>query len=91
MVPAIELLMGTPRVRDILLAGGTKELDAALKEGAEYYGTQTFNMSLMGLHEAGLVTKEDALRASDEPDDLRLAMRGVVKGTDHTVMGGITR
>lgn len=82
MVPAVEILMGSPRIREILRAGHTKDLDNALQEGAQYYGTQTFNMSLKGLYDTGLIGLEDALAASDNPDDLKLAIRGVTRGSD---------
>ncbi len=80
MVPAIELLMATPRVKELVFEGKTLELDKALTEGQEYYGTQTFNMSLKGHYESGLVSLEDALAASDNPDDLKLIIRGIQTG-----------
>jgi twitching motility protein PilT len=82
MIPAVELLLSSPRVREILREGKTRELEKALVEGAEYYGTQTFNMSLKSHIDAGRISVDDALAASDNPDDLKLALRGVVKGTD---------
>ncbi len=81
MVPAVELLLGTPRVRELVHEGKTKDLDKALLDGNEYYGTQTFNQSLRSLCEDGMVSEEDALQASDNPDDLRLMLRGVTRGT----------
>ena len=86
MVPAVEMLIASPRIREILRQGHTHELQAALEDGCEYYGTQTFNMSLKGLHEEGLVTLEDACAASDSPDDLKLALRGIVRGGDHRMV-----
>ncbi len=82
MVPAVELLMSAPRVRELLREGKTHELEKALVEGAEYWGTQTFNMSLKTHIDAGRISVDDALAASDNPDDLKLALRGVTKGTD---------
>jgi twitching motility protein PilT len=82
MIPAVELLLGSPRVRELLREGKTRELDKALTESAEYYGTQTFNMSLKAHIDAGRISVDDALAASDNPDDLKLALRGVTKGSD---------
>lgn len=81
MVPAVEILMGSPRVREILRTGATTDLPQAMEEGEDYYGSQTFNMSLRNLHKEGLVSLEDACGASDSPDDLRLAIRGIVRGS----------
>ncbi|HYC77331.1 MAG TPA: PilT/PilU family type 4a pilus ATPase [Planctomycetota bacterium] len=80
MAPAVELLLATPRTRELLREGKTKELEKALVEGAEYWGTQTFNMSLKSHIDAGRISVDDALAASDNPDDLKLALRGVTKG-----------
>jgi twitching motility protein PilT len=82
MVPAVELLVATPRTREILREGKTRELEKSLVEGHEYYGSQTFNMSLQEHLHAGRISLDDALNASDNPDDLKLALRGVTKGTD---------
>lgn len=78
-MPAVEILTNTPTVREILLEGRTKELPKALAEG-QYYGTMTFNQSLIRLYESGNIELEDALSASDNPDELKLQMRGITKG-----------
>ncbi len=79
MMPAVELLINTPTVRDLIEQGKTRELPKALSEGA-YYGTMTFNQSLIRLFEAGNISLEDALAASDNPDELKLQMRGITSG-----------
>lgn len=79
VVPAVELLMNTPTVRELLENGATRNLPKALSEGA-YYGTMTFNQSLIRLFEAGNISLEDALASSDNPEELKLEMRGITKG-----------
>ncbi|MEZ5989834.1 MAG: PilT/PilU family type 4a pilus ATPase [Planctomycetota bacterium] len=79
-MPAVELLINTPTVRDFLQEGKTRSLPKALEEGT-YYGTMTFNQSLVRLFEAGNITYEDALANSDNPDELKLQMRGISRGT----------
>jgi twitching motility protein PilT len=79
-VPAIELLLATPTVREMLNEGRTRELHKAIYEGAEHYGTMTFNQSLVRLLRLGKIGLEDALAASDNPDELKLEMRGIMKG-----------
>ena len=86
MVPAVELLMNTPTVREHLEAGATRLLPKALEEG-EYYGTMTFNQSLIRLFQSGNVSLEDALAASDNPDDLKMQMRGITQGTASHPLG----
>lgn len=88
LVPAVELLMNTPTVRDLLESGQTKALPKALAEGA-FYGTMTFNQSLIRLFEAGNITLEDALSASDNPEELKMQMRGITQGGQQAIgVGG---
>jgi len=79
-VPAVELLLATPTVRDLLGDGRTKELSRAIYEGADYFGTQTFNQSLVKLYKRGNISYEDALASADNPDELKLEIRGIAKG-----------
>jgi twitching motility protein PilT len=79
-VPAVELMLATPTVRDILSEGRTKELSRAIYEGADYFGTQTFNQSLVKLYKQGKISYEDALASADNPDELKLEIRGIAKG-----------
>jgi twitching motility protein PilT len=79
MVPAVELLINTPTVRELLEQGQTRSLPKALAEGS-YYGTMTFNQSLIRLFQAGNISLEDALLASDSPDELKMQMRGITQG-----------
>ncbi|MFO1051382.1 MAG: PilT/PilU family type 4a pilus ATPase [Planctomycetota bacterium] len=84
MVPAVELLMNTPTVRELLESGQTRMLPKALAEGA-YYGTMTFNQSLIRLFEAGNISLDDALAASDNPDELKMQMRGITQGGQQAI------
>lgn len=79
-VPAIEILFDTPRIKELLLEGNTKAIGQAVAEGKEHYGTQTFNQAIHGLYKSGLVSFEDALSNADNPDELKLEIRGISKG-----------
>ena len=88
-VPAIEIMMGTPTVKEMILEGRTRELAEAVESGHAYYGSQSFNQSLVGLVESGLIDVDDAMDAADSPDELKLALRGISKGvTNASVMFG---
>jgi twitching motility protein PilT len=86
MVPAVELMVNTPTVRELLEQGNTRMLPKALAEGS-YYGTMTFNQSLIRLFQAGNISLEDALAASDSPDDLKMQMRGITQGAQPRPVG----
>jgi twitching motility protein PilT len=79
MVPAVELLLSTPRVRELLYQGQVTELSRVVESGAEE-GLISFNHSLRNLVAQDLVDLEVALTASDRPEELLLALRGFSKG-----------
>ena len=79
-VPAIEMLFDTPRIKELLLEGNTKAIGQAVYEGREHYGTQTFNQALHSLYKGGLISFEDAIANADNPDELKLEIRGISKG-----------
>ncbi|MHC4941707.1 MAG: type IV pilus twitching motility protein PilT [Planctomycetota bacterium] len=78
-MPAAEILMDTPTVKEIIKEGRTTELDKALREG-EYFGTVTFNQSLAQLYSEGKIGYHEALDAADNPDELKLVLSGVSRG-----------
>ncbi len=75
LVPGVEVLRVTPRVRELLRRGETQHLRQAMTESADV-GMQTFDDSFFGLYQEGLITAETALEAADSPNDLRLRLRG---------------
>jgi len=79
-VPAVEILLGTPTIREMIHENRTLELSKAIYEGAHYYGTQTFQQSLVQLYRDGLISYDDAMAAADNPDELKLELRGITKG-----------
>ena len=80
-LPAVELLMATPTTRELLQQGRTRQLPAALRDGA-YYGAQTFSQSLKHLMDEGLITEEEALAAADNPEEMKLEFKGITRGGD---------
>ena len=79
MVPACELLLSTPRVRELLYEGQVTELSRVVEGGFEE-GLISFNHSLRTLVANDLVDLEVALAASDRPEELLLALRGYSRG-----------
>lgn len=73
-VPALEILLNTPLMGDLILRGdimGTKEL---IKKSNEA-GMMTFDQSLFFLYENGFISSQEALRNADSINDLRLRMK----------------
>lgn len=78
-LPAVELMIQSPTIRELIRKGMTQELYNAVKDG-EYFGCQTFNQSLKKLYQQDLVSLEHAIAASDYPDELKLDLKGIFKG-----------
>jgi twitching motility protein PilU len=82
-VPAVEILMNTSFISDLIFKGQVTEIKEAMKKGREY-GMQTFDQALFDLYEAEKINYEDALRNADSANDLRLMIKLNSKRTDHT-------
>jgi twitching motility protein PilT len=77
-VPAVEVLISTPLIRDYILnEDKTTQIRDAIAAGTSQYGMQTFDQSLFYLYQSGLVTLEEALRNSTNPDEFRLRLAGI--------------
>jgi twitching motility protein PilT len=73
-IPAVEVMVNNGRIADrILDADRTSEIHEIIADG-DYYGMQTFDQSLLGMVRKGLVTVDDALRASSQPHDFMLML-----------------
>ncbi|HLU47080.1 MAG TPA: PilT/PilU family type 4a pilus ATPase [Planctomycetota bacterium] len=79
-VPAVEIMVNSPTIGELLSHGNTHELYTAIKEGG-YYGCQTFNQSLKHLYQEDLISLDEAMAASDFPDELKLDLKGIYRGT----------
>jgi twitching motility protein PilT len=82
-VPAIEVLLATARVRELIEdKDRTKEIPDAIAQGHVSYGMQTFDQSLMWLLKSSVITYEEALRQATNPDDFALRVSGVSGTSD---------
>ena len=81
-VPAVEVLISTPLIRDCILhEDKTSAIRDAIAAGTSQYGMQTFDQSLFYLYTSGLITLDEALRGSTNPDEFRLRIAGVQNTT----------
>ena len=77
-VPAVEVMVSTARIRDLILENATaRTITEQIAEGVDSYGMQIFDQSLMKLLQDGLITYEEALAQSTNPDDFKLRVKGV--------------
>jgi twitching motility protein PilU len=73
-VAAVEVMLNTPLVSDLIFKGEVGEIKELMKRSREL-GMQTFDQSLFDLYEANAITYEDALRNADSLNDLRLQIK----------------
>ncbi len=76
VLPAVEILINTPIVRNLLIKGSLEKLPAAIETGGED-GMQTFNQAIYNLVRRGDITEAEALRHADNPEALRMNLRGI--------------
>lgn len=70
-VAAIEILLGTPLVRDLIHKGEIHSIKEVM-EKSENVGMQTFDSHLLRLFKEGRISLEEALQNSDSPNNLKL-------------------
>jgi len=75
-LPAIEILINTPRISDLIGKWNIAEIKEAMASG-KTYGMQTFDQSLLHLWMDGLITEDEALRQADSVNNLRLQIKMV--------------
>ena len=72
---AMEILLATARIRDLIAENRDAEIKDALEEGKEVYGTQSFDQHLLDLVRSGRVDEETALEFATNKDDLKLKLK----------------
>jgi len=84
---AIEILLNSPTVSDLIFKGEVHGLKAAMAKGKEM-GMQTFDQALFYLYEAGDISYEDALRNADSMNELKLNIKLNSKRQPASASGG---
>ncbi|BBH15300.1 PilT/PilU family type 4a pilus ATPase [Chromobacterium haemolyticum] len=79
-VAAVEILLNSPLVSDMIFKGEIASLKEVMGRSRET-GMQTFDQSLFELYEADLISYEDALRNADSINDLRLKIKLYSEGS----------
>jgi twitching motility protein PilU len=87
-VPAIEVMLNSPLISDLIFKGEVAEIKEVMKRSREI-GMQTFDQALFDLYEAELITFEDALRNADSVNDLRLQIKLNSKHGDRDLLAGV--
>ena len=78
---AIEILINSPLISDLIRKGEIHEIKDLMKRSREL-GMQTFDQALFDLYKAKQITYKDALKHADSPNDLRLQIKLSEEGGD---------
>ena len=68
-VAAVELMINTPHIKDLILKGDIAEVKDALRESGER-GMQNFDEALLALYKNGTITLEEAMSHADSRANL---------------------
>ena len=77
-VPAVEILLNTPRVADLILKGEVHEIKEVMAKSKDL-GMRTFDQALYDLCVDGLAEPETVLRYADSYNELRLMLKNMVR------------
>ncbi len=73
-VAAIEILLNSPLISDLILKGDVHEIKTIMSKSNEL-GMKTFDQALFDLYEADKISYDDALRSADSMNELRLRIK----------------
>ena len=71
---AIEVLLGTPLVAELILRGEIDGVKEVMKK-SENVGMKTFDTALFELYQEGLISEDEAVRNSDSANNVRLKIK----------------
>ena len=89
-VAAVEIMLNTPLISDLIFKGDVHEIKAVMAKSREL-GMQTFDQHLFDLYDGGQISYEDALRNADSVNELRLMIKlNSKEAKEKDMMGGVT-
>ena len=82
-VPAVEIMINTPYIQEcIIKKEKTALIKDAIEAGVSQYGMQTFDQSIYYLYKNDLISFEQGLRYSSNPNDFKLRVAGIQSSSD---------
>ncbi len=76
-VPATEVMIKSPAIENYIRRNEVPHIYEAMANSNAYYKMQTFNQDLERLTAQSTVSVDEALKASNQPDELRMRLAGV--------------
>ncbi len=75
LIPAVEILLNSPKISKHIEHGEIKEIHEEIEKSVSYFKMQSMNQSLIALLAHGVISYDQALEASTDPEDLSLKLR----------------
>jgi len=86
--PAMEILLGTPLVSDLIRKGEVHKLKELMQNSREL-GMRTFDQALFDLYSEGKISYDDAINSADSKNEVRLMIKlgspSEFSGTDEDI------
>lgn len=73
-VAAVEIMRSTPLMQEHIRSGSVEKITQLIARSSEH-GMQTFDQAVLALFKKGVITAEQAMRAADSENDVRLAIK----------------
>lgn len=86
LVPAVEIMRGSPTVQKLIRENKIHKLRDAIRDGRDE-GMQTFNQHLVKLVQNSFVTEEEALANSSNPEALKMNLQGIFLDESRQILG----
>ena len=77
---ALEIMIPNPAIRNLIREDKLHQIYSQMQVGQDKFGMMTMNQSLFNLHQKRLISLDDALGRSTDPDELK-QMLGMTGGT----------
>lgn len=85
-VAALEILLDTPRIKDLIKKGAMESLKEAMEQGIRE-GCQSFDQALFVLYQERKISLEEALSNADSANNLRLKIKMAGLSVDEATNG----
>lgn len=78
-VPACEVMVKSPIIESYILKNEIEKIPEAIRDSNNYYKMETMNQALERLVNQGIISTEEALSSSSNPDELKLRLSGMTQ------------
>jgi twitching motility protein PilT len=85
-VPACEVMIKSPAIESYILKNELEKISDAIQGSSNYYKMQTMNKSIHDLITSGVITAEEGLKASNNPEELKLKLSGIARDVGYDIV-----